>query len=192
MPLLFALRAQGQGIPHHLLPRRKSGKDDRMTISQLPALNLCHSKLTLCNWYEYPVAVMQVQHSATRDHGVGLTVQPVKRGGDKHASTHHAGICYFDSNFSRAGITIEDLSYVADAAVKNTAWIGVQFHVRCVTEAHGREVIFINITDDPDSRKIRNGEEVWLVVRSTNARGLRDVLLNDRTRYRRMDADDGV
>src|SRR6266852_1120530 len=62
-------------------------------------------------------------------------------------------------------------------------------NIRVLSNVHGVEIVFINITDDPDIGQIRDGEGIWR-AQSLDSRRVRYLLVGDDTRYRCDDVDD--
>ena len=70
------------------------------------------------------------------------------------------GIGHFEANFCRAEAGIENRQYVIDPSFEDFVGISVQVDIGVFADVHRVEIIFVNVTDDPDIGKIRNGEGI--------------------------------
>ena len=68
--------------------------------------------------------------------------------------------------------------------------IGVQADFGGVTQAHVGQIVFVHVADDPDLGQVRNRERVR--AQRLHARGIRDLLVGDHSRDRRVDVHDAV
>src|SRR5437764_13135187 len=72
-----------------------------------------------------------------------------------HANLEHLpGIRQFDSHLRSSGRGIDLRIDVSHAATKHLSRIGVRSHIRAAADAHGREILFIDLTDNPHGRQI--------------------------------------
>ena len=55
---------------------------------------------------------------------------------------------------------IEDWQDVVDSAFEDLVGVGVQANIRGLADVHGVEIVFVNVADDPDIRKIGDGEGI--------------------------------
>src|ERR1700722_18199023 len=107
-----------------------------------------------------PLSVMQVQNGASWNCCPHFRLLAVEGRGNKHANAHRSWIWYFEPHLRSAEAGIENRQDVIDAPFEDPVWVGVQADIRILADAHGVEIIFVNIADDPHIRKIRDREGI--------------------------------
>ena len=136
-----------------------------------------------------PLAIVQMQNGSGGNGAPHFRLLPVKSGGDEHAHAHHSGVGDFEPNFCGAEIGIENRQNIIDASFEDLIGIGIQADVRILADVYGIEIIFVNVTDDPDIRKIGDGEGIGR-TQALHARCVGDLLVGDHARDGRDDVDD--
>ena len=113
-----------------------------------------------------------------------------ERGRHKHAQAHDPRIAHFDAHLGRAEVRIENRADVADPALEDLVGIGVQADFGGVAQAHIGQIVFVHVADDPDVGQVRNRERVR--AKCLHPRGIRDLLVGNHSRDRRVDVHDAV
>lgn len=96
-----------------------------------------------------PIAIVQVEDCRSWDRRMGFLLLSAESGGDEHAGAHVAGIVDLDTNFGGADRGIEDGTDVADGAFDDLIGIGVEADVGGVSQADVRQIVFVDVADDP-------------------------------------------
>ena len=107
-----------------------------------------------------PLAIMQVQNRVGGNRNVHFRRAAVKRSRREHAHTHHPRIGHLQPNLRRAETRIKNRQDVIDAALQNLAGICVQPDIGILPDVYGIEIVFINVANDPDVRKIGDGKRI--------------------------------
>ena len=90
-----------------------------------------------------------------------LRLLAVERGRDEHSDAHQAGIFHLEAHLGGAQAGIENRQNVVDAGLEDLIGIGAEMDIGRVADAHGVEIIFVDVADDPDIGKIGDGERIW-------------------------------
>ena len=102
----------------------------------------------------HPITIVEVKNCRSWDGRVGFFFLAAERGGDEHSRAHIAGIVDLDANFGGADIGIEDGADVADAAGDDLIGIGVEANVGGIAQAHVRQIVFVDIAENPDGAEV--------------------------------------
>src|SRR5882757_9113491 len=100
--LLLALRLKRQRVAYNLLPRGDARQNHLHPALDPAARDFLSLKPIASCWHEYPVAIVQVQHSRTRKNRMALPTLPKESGGRKHSHAHDAGVAQLDPHFRAA------------------------------------------------------------------------------------------
>ena len=130
-----------------------------------------------------PLAIMQVQNGGGRNRRARFGLLAVEGRGDEHSHPHHSRVSDFDPDLCRADIRIEYRQNVVDPAFEDLLGIRVQPDIGELADMHRIEIVFVNVADDPDIRKI--GDSEWIRgSQSLDARRVRNLLISDYARDR--------
>src|SRR5579863_476715 len=100
---------------------------------------------------------MQVQNRSCRNGCPRFGLSAVEGRSDEHPDAHHSlWVWNLDADLRSTDIGIQNWQDVIDLSLQDPLGIGVQVDVREVPDTRGVEIILVNVTDDPDIRKIRN------------------------------------
>src|SRR5580658_5471386 len=108
----------------------------------------------------YPFAIMQMQDGRGGNSSPHLRLLAVESRGDEHPYAHDSWIRDFKAYFCRMQRGIENRQNVIDAAFEHLAGVSVQTDIRIFADVHRIEIIFVDIADDPDKRKIGDSERI--------------------------------
>src|SRR5262249_7059751 len=101
---------------------------------------------------------------------------------NEHSDAHdEPRIVHLDSDFCSSKAEIEDRGDVADPAGKHSSGIGVQANFRILTDAHACKIVLIDITENPNSGQVLDGERIGR-VQAGNASRIYDLLIGDTTK----------
>ena len=70
------------------------------------------------------------------------------------------GLATSSRTFAVWRVGIENRQDVVDASLEDLFGIGVQADIGIFADAHGIEIVFVNVADDPDMGKIGDGERI--------------------------------
>ena len=107
-----------------------------------------------------PVAIVKVQHGCGRDGCVDVLLRAEEGGGGEHAEPQHAGILHFQANLGGAQVGIKDGPDIANPSLQNLVRIGVHAHVRKFAQAHKRQIVLVDVAQNPDVGKVGDGEGI--------------------------------
>ena len=79
-------------------------------------------------------------------------------GGHKHAETEDAGIGDLNANLGGAEIGIEDRADIADGPGERAVGIGIELDAGVLAEMDARQVVLVDVAEDPDAGEVGNGE----------------------------------
>src|SRR5579863_5045602 len=119
-----------------------------------------------------------MQNGGSRDGGAGFALFSVEGGGGEHADAHDScGVGDFEADFGGAKVGIEDGENVVHAGFEGFAGKSGEVNVGGIADAHGVQVIFIDVADDPDVGQVGDGERIGAAeAESGNARVGRGLL----------------
>src|SRR3984957_16956111 len=136
-----------------------------------------------------PIAVMQVQNRGRRNCRPYFRLLPIKGRSYEHSDAHQSRVGDFDPDLGGADTRIENRQNVVDPSLKDFIGIRIQLNIRSLSDVHRVEIILVNIADDPNIRKIRDGE--WTGARQTlHPSCVGNLLLRDYSGYGRSNVDD--
>ena len=90
------------------------------------------------------------------------------------------GLVIFQPYFRRADSGIENWQDVIDPAFQDLIGVGIQADIRVLAHMHGIQIILVNVTDDPDIRKIGNRKGIG-ARQTLHARCIGNLLVRDYT-----------
>jgi hypothetical protein len=103
---------------------------------------------------------MKVQDGSGWNCRARFRLLAVERGRDEHSDAHLSRVLQLQTYFRGAKVGIENWQDVIHAALEYLVGIGIEMDIGSVADAHGVEVIFVQVADDPDVREIGNGEGI--------------------------------
>src|SRR5271156_818561 len=107
-----------------------------------------------------PLAVVQVQYSTGWKGRMHFRSFSVKSCTGKHADPEHSRILNLNSDLSRADVGVEDGQNVVDPSFEELIGIGIEVDVCVFPNIDCTEIVFVDIADDPDVRKVRKRERI--------------------------------
>ena len=118
----------------------------------------------------------------------GLLFQPapMKGSGGEHAQAHLViGIGYLDAHLGGANGRIKKRIDFADRAFDHAIGIGIQADIGSLAYVNRRQIILVNITDDPYVREIGDGKSSRRPrISNTGSGRIGYILRDDHTRRR--------
>jgi hypothetical protein len=107
---------------------------------------------------EDPVTIVQMQNGGRWNNRISVRGLTLKRCGDKLAEPQHPRIGNFDPHLRGANIRVEHRANVADMANQYLPRIGICLDGSFLSQLKLRNVILVDIANDPDDGKISDGE----------------------------------
>src|SRR5436305_1434976 len=101
---------------------------------------------------------MQMQYRCRWNHCMRLWLAAAERRLDKHADLENAWIGNLNAHLRRAQAGVEHRPNVADTSCKHLVRIRADVNLRCLPQLQLGQIIFEDITENPDMRKIGNRE----------------------------------
>src|SRR5579859_6980603 len=102
-----------------------------------------------------------MENRGSRHRGKPFFFLAVEGSAYKHTHPHQGpGVDYFHADFGGADVGIKNRADVADLSRQAFFGIGDETNLRGFAEVHVSEIVFVDVTENPDVGKIGNGE--WI------------------------------